>query len=197
MFKIVYDLPNGKSFAFVSRSGSSSIGLMILRQFYPEKLKEYDRDPNNIYTGMSHRLLGGRLVNDLPDNCAVMVRDPVERFSSLLNRTGYDFESALELVYWIYNIGDAPTRNNRLIERSLLDAAYHFMPLSIIIGNNNVNLFKFPDLRSIASYLGINESIACEHVNQISRPISFSEPQLEKIYKVYAKDIEIWNKFKI
>jgi len=197
MFKIVYDLPNGKSFAFVSRSGSSSIGLMVLRQFYPDKSEEYDRDPNNIHTGKSHRLLGGRLVNDLPDNCAVMVRDPIKRFNSLLNRTGYDFESALELVYWVYNIGDAPTRNNRTIERSLLDATYHFMPLSIIIGDNNVNLFKFPDLRSIARYLGINENIACEHVNQISRPISFSQTQLEKIQKAYAKDIEIWNKFNI
>ena len=196
MFKIVYDLPNGKSFAFVSRSGSSSIGLMALRQFYPDKLLEYNKDPNNIYTGISHRLLGGRLVNDLPDNCAVMVRDPIERFRSLLNRTGYDFESALELVYWVYNIGDAPTRNNRSIERSSLDAAYHFMPLSIIIGDNNINLFKFPYLMSIANYLGIDGSIVCEHVNQILHPISFSQAQLEKIHKAYAKDIEIWNSLK-
>jgi hypothetical protein len=193
MFKIVYDLPNGKSFAFVSRSGSSSIGLMALRKFYPDKLEEYNRDPNNIYTGMSHRLLEDRLVRELPNNCALMVRDPLERFSSLLNRTGYDFESALELVYWVYNTGDPPTRNNRLVERSLLDAAYHFMPLSIMIGNNHVNLFKFPDLRSMANYLGLDESIDCEHINKISKPISFNEPQLEKIKKAYAKDINIYN----
>jgi hypothetical protein len=193
MFKIVYDLPNGKSFAFVSRSGSSSMGLMALKRFYPERLVDYYRDPDHIYTGMSHRLLGGRLVSELPNNCAVMVRDPVKRFSSLLNRTGYDFESALELVYWVYNIGDSPTRNNRPIERSSLDAAYHFMPLSIIIGNNNASLFKFPDLRGMANYLGIDESIDCEHVNKISKPISFNEPQLEKIKKAYAKDINIYN----
>jgi hypothetical protein len=195
MFKIVYDLPNDKNFAFVSRSGSSSMGLMVLKQFFPEKLADYYRDPNHIHTGMSHRLLGGRLVSELPNNCAVMVRDPVERFRSLLNRTGYDFESALELVYWIYNAGDAPTRNNRTIERSSLDAAYHFMPLSMIIGNNNVNLFKFPDLRSMANYLKIDENIDCEHVNQMSQPISFSQAQLEKIQRAYAKDIEIYNNF--
>ena len=105
MFKIVYDLPNDKSFAFVSRSGSSSMGLMALKQFYPEKIAEYESDPNNINTGLSHRLLGGRLVSKLPDGCAVMLRNPIERFGSLLNRTGYDIESALELVFWMYNVG--------------------------------------------------------------------------------------------
>ena len=196
MFKIVYDLPNGKSFAFVSRSGSSSLGLMALRHFYPEKLAEYENDPNNINTGTSHRMLGGRLVNELPNDCAVMVRNPIERFGSLLNRTGYDLESALELVYWTHGVGDAPAKNNRLIERSSLDAVYHFMPLNLIIGNNtNINLFKFPDLRGIANYLEIDENINCEHVNEISQQIFFSEPQLEKIQKAYAKDIEIFNQF--
>ena len=193
MFKIIYDLPNDKSFVFVSRSGSSSIGLMALKQFYPEKLVEYNSDPSNINSGKSHRLLGGRLVNDLPNNCAVMIRNPVERFGSLLNRTGYDFESALELVYWIYRVGDIPTRSNRLIERSSLDAAYHFMPYSMIIGSNtDIHLFKFPDIRGISNYLGIDKNINCEHVNKISQPIYFSEFQLEKIQKAYAKDIKIY-----
>jgi hypothetical protein len=192
MFKIVYDLPNGKSFAFVSRSGSSSMGLMALKQFYPEKLVEYESDPNNINTGTSHRLLGGRLVNTLPDGCAVMLRNPIERFGSLLTRTGYDWESALELVYWIYNTGESPTRNNRLIERSSLDAAYHFMPYSLMV-NENSNLFQFPNLRSMANYLGIDENIPCEQVNEISQPISFNSDQLNRIQKAYALDIELYN----
>lgn len=196
MFKIVYDLPNGKTFVFVSRSGSSSLGLMALRQFYPEKLAEYENDPNNINTGTSHRMLGGRLVDELPNNCAVMVRNPIERFGSLLNRTGYDFESALELVYWMYGVGDMPDKNNRLIERSSLDAAYHFMPLNLIIGNNtNVNLFKFPDLRDIANFLDINSDVVCEHINKIPQPISFNSAQLAKIQKAYHKDIEIFSQF--
>jgi hypothetical protein len=192
MFKIVYDLPNGKSFAFISRSASSSMGLMALKQFYPEKLAEYESDPNNINTGTSHRLLGGRLVNTLPDGCAVMIRNPIERFVSLLNRTGYDWESALELVYWVYNTGESPTRNNRLIERSSLDAAYHFMPYSLIV-NENSNLFQFPNLRSMANYLGIDENIPCEQVNEISQPISFNSDQLNRIQKAYALDIELYN----
>jgi hypothetical protein len=192
MFKIVYDLPNGKSFAFISRSASSSMGLMALKQFYPEKLAEYESDPNNINTGTSHRLLGGRLVNTLPDGCAVMIRNPIERFGSLLNRTGYDWESALELVYWVYNTGESPTRNNRLIERSSLDAAYHFMPYSLIV-NENSNLFQFPNLRSMANYLGIDENIPCEQVNEISQPISFNSDQLNRIEKTYALDIELYN----
>jgi hypothetical protein len=196
MFKIVYDLPNGKSFAFVSRSGSSSMGLMALKQFYPEKLAEYENDPSNINTGTSHRMLGGRLVDKLPSNCAVMVRNPVDRFTSLLNRTGYNFESALELVYWMYNVGDPPAKNNRLIERSSLDAAYHFMPLYLIIENNtDINLFKFPDLRVMANYLEIKDDVVCEHVNKILQPISFNQSQLEKIQKAYNKDIEIYTQF--
>jgi hypothetical protein len=197
MFKIVYDLPNGKNFAFVSRSGSSSMGLMALKQFFPEKLAEYESDPNNINTGASHRILGGRLVDKLPNNCAVMVRNPVDRFASLLNRTGYDLESALELVYWMYSVGDPPAKNNRLIERSSLDAAYHFMPLSLIINNSssNISLFKFPDLRGMANYLEIKDNVACEHINKIPQAISFNQSQLERIQKAYAKDIEIYRQF--
>jgi len=191
MFKIVYDLPNGKSFAFVSRSGSSSMGLMALKQFFPEKLAQYESDPNNINTGTSHRMLGGRLVNSIPDGCAVMLRNPIERFGSLLNRTGYDFESAIELVYWIYNTGEMPIRNNRLIERSSLDAAYHFIPYSFIV-NENSNLFQFPNLRNMANYLGIDENIPCEQINRISKSISFSSDQINKIQKAYAKDIQLW-----
>jgi len=192
MFKIVYDLPNDKSFAFVSRSGSSSMGLMSLKQFYPEKIAAYESDPNNLNTGLSHRLLGGRLVSKLPDGCAVMLRNPIERFGSLLNRTGYDIESALELVFWVYNAGEAPARNNRLIERSSLDAAYHFMPYSLMITENS-RLFKFPDLKNMAVYLGIDENIACAHVNEISQPLLFNPNQLSKIQQAYAQDIEIWN----
>jgi hypothetical protein len=196
MFKIVYDLPNGKNFAFVSRSGSSSMGLMALKQFFPEKLVEYESDPNNINTGTSHRMLGGRLVDKLPSNCAVMVRNPVDRFASLLNRTRYDFESALELVYWMYSVGDPPAKNNRLIERSSLDAAYHFMPLNLIINNSsNISLFKFPDLRGMAHYLEIKDNIACEHINKIPQAISFNQSQLERIQKAYNKDIEIYTQF--
>jgi len=191
MFKIVYDLPNGKSFAFVSRSGSSSMGLMALKQFFPEKLAQYESDPNNINTGTSHRMLGGRLVNSIPDGCAVMLRNPIERFGSLLNRTGYDFESAIELVYWIYNTGEMPIRNNRLIERSSLDAAYHFIPYSFIV-NENSNLFQFPNLRNMANYLGVDENIPCEQINRISKSISFSSDQINKIQKAYAKDIQLW-----
>jgi hypothetical protein len=196
MFKIVYDLPNGKNFAFVSRSGSSSMGLMALKQFFPEKLAEYENDPNNINTGASHRMLGGRLVDKLPNNCAVMVRNPVDRFASLLNRTRYDFESALELIYWMYSVGDPPAKNNRLIERSSLDAAYHFMPVNLIINNSsNISLFKFPDLRGMANYLEIKDNVACEHINKIPQSISFDQPQLERIQKAYAKDIEIYRQF--
>jgi len=165
---------------------------MAIKQFFPEKLEEYNSNPNNINTGTSHRLLGGRLVNDLPDGCAVMIRNPVERFASLLNRTGYDTESALELIYWIYNVGQKPTRNNRLIERSSLDAAYHFMPYHLII-NNNSHLFKFPNLRSMANYLGISNDVSCEHINSISTIIKFNNDEIYKIEKTYQKDLIIWN----
>lgn len=167
------------------------MGLMALKQFFPEKLAQYESDPNNINTGTSHRMLGGRLVNSIPDGCAVMLRNPIERFGSLLNRTGYDFESAIELVYWIYNTGEMPIRNNRLIERSSLDAAYHFIPYSFIV-NENSNLFQFPNLRNMANYLGIDENIPCEQINRISKSISFSSDQINKIQKAYAKDIQLW-----
>jgi hypothetical protein len=74
-----------------------------------------------------------------------------------------------------------------------LDAAYHFMPLSLIINNSsNISLFKFPDLRGMANYLEIKDNVACEHINKIPKPVSFDQSQLERIQKAYAKDIEIY-----
>jgi len=192
MFKIVYELPNDKSFAFVSRSCSSSLGLMAIKQFYPEKVTEYNANPSNLNTGHAHRLLGGKLVQNLPDGCAIMIRNPIERFASLLNRTGYSIESALELIYWVYNIGDAPENNNRSIERSSLDAAYHFMPYSLMI-NQQSKLFKFPDINSIAKYLKIENNY--EHINKSSNKPNFNEIELIKIKKAYCEDIKIWNSF--
>jgi len=84
-----------------------------------------------------------------------------------------------------------PIRNNRLIERSSLDAAYHFIPYSFIV-NENSNLFQFPNLRNMANYLGVDENIPCEQINRISKSISFSSDQINKIQKAYAKDIQLW-----
>jgi hypothetical protein len=44
----------------------------------------------------------------------------------------------------------------------------------------------------MANYLGIDENIPCEQINEISQPISFNQYQLERIQKAYAKDIEIY-----
>ena len=66
------------------------------------------------------------------------------------------------------------------------------MPYSLMITENS-RLFKFPDLKNMAIYLGIDENIACEHINEMSEPLLFNPNQLNRIEQAYSQDLAIWS----
>jgi hypothetical protein len=188
-WKIWYNLPNNKSFAFISRSGTSSLGLMSLKTFYPERLQFA---PANVRCGIAHRLNDYEIGKELPNGCLVMVRNPIERFVSLLNRFSISIDKAICWLYWFYDFGDRPKNTDRAdLEFSKLVEVYHLAPLSYFIQDfNKVYPVIFPDFQKAANYLGLNYNI--EHINISEKKINLTLEQESLIRKIYNKDIELW-----
>lgn len=185
IWKIYYTLPNNKSFCFVSRSCTSSIGLMCLKQFYPERLT------GNINDGQGHRLLEYKLDDTLPPGCAIMIRNPIERFKSLLGRMNKTPEQVFSWLYWFYGIGDKPKITNRHdIEYTYGTTAYHFIPVSKFIQPDS-NLFTFPNILGMTNYLGIYTDI--EKINvSLTLKTEMNEKEIECFNKIYSDDIKLW-----
>jgi hypothetical protein len=192
-WKIWYNLPNKKSFAFIGRSGTSSLGLMSLKTFYPDRLKFA---PENIHCGMAHRLNDHEMGKKLPDGCLVMVRNPIERFISLLNRFNVSVDRAINLMYWFYDLGNKPKKTDRSeIEHYASIEIYHFAPLVYFLKNAKlVNLIPFPDFQKAAEYLDLNYNH--EHINISEKKIELTSEQKNIIKIIYNEDFKIWKNIK-
>lgn len=194
MYKIFHPLPNGKSFAFVSRSATSSFALMAMRSFYPDMYEEYLKNPENKNNGTSHRMIPYHLCRNLPHGSAVMVRNPLERFASLIWRTGISPELALDRLYWFFGLGAEPQNIDRKsVEQVSGDALYHFLPISMIIDKNS-KLFIFPNISDMARYCGIQTPI--EHINISKEKISLNQNIIQRIMIAYKNDFNIYYQLK-
>jgi len=192
-WKVWYNLPNNKSFAFISRSGTSSLGLMSLKTFHPERLKSA---PENVHCGIAHRLNDYEMGKVLPDGCLLMVRNPIERFVSLLDRFNVSFDRAISLMYWFYDLGNKPQKTNRSeIEHYASIEIYHFAPLIYFLKDTkSVNLIPFPDFQKAAYYLDLNYNL--EYINISEKKIKLSLDQINQLKAIYVKDFQIWNNIK-
>jgi len=186
-WKICYTLPNGKAFNFTSRSCTSSIGLMALKQFHPDRIPDHP-----LVDGAAHRLNDSVVGEMLPDGCAVMVRHPVDRFRSLLGKLNITAETAFCWLYWFHGVGEKPETTDRLaLEYTAGTSWHHLTPVSQFVTANS-KLFKFPDIEGMASYLGITEPV--EHINVCPadpKPELTAE-QEAKVRAIYAADIALW-----
>ena len=183
-WKIYYQLPNGRSYAFVSRSGTSTLGLMCLRKFHPDRLTQEFVD------GKAHRALDYAVAGRLPAGCGVMVRHPVERFQSLLWRVPMSVEQALSLAHWHYGAGPQPANTDRhWLEYTYGVTAYHYAPVSFFAQGDS-QLFRFPDLRGMADYLGCDVPLA--HINKTENPVTLTPEQEARVREIYAADIALW-----
>lgn len=192
MHKIVYTLPNGRSFAFVARSGSTSLGLMALRQFNRPEARIYDLEPFPSGVVAPHRHWGGEIVDALPPATVVVVREPLSRFRSLVARTGIAPDAALAGLYWLCGIGSKPAQTKRdWIDRMSGDALYHFRPVCTIVAADSV-LIPFPDIETAAVKLGI--TVPAVRANASLEVPVLSNEQESRVLEAYAGDSTLFNK---
>jgi len=186
-WKIWYNLPNGKSFNFTSRSGTSSIGLMALKQFHPDRVPD-----NPIVDGQGHRLNDYAVGPVLPPGCAIMVRDPVDRFRSLLGRLGVTADRAFCWLHYFHDRGPQPQATDRHdLEYVCGTTWHHFTPVSVFAQADS-QLFRFPDIAGMANYLGVTGSEERINACPVEKPTLTAE-QEARVRELYADDIALWH----
>lgn len=179
MYALTYNLPNGKSFAFAPRSGTSSLGAAAVRQFFPEKW-------DNQTDGMAHRALPFT-IDDQFNDCVVVIRNPVERFISLCARTATPPSMALAKLYWGLGLGHKRAVDRPGIETTSVDWLYHFFPIANRIAN--CNLIPFPSLEKAATALGLNN---LPHINKTDEKPTLTSDEEDIVRKIYSEDISLW-----
>lgn len=191
LYKIVYELPNNHHYAFVSRSGSSSIGLMAMNYNKHPLAETY----NNSYDFTSnlispHRLMKCIICEKMPPNTIVVVRNPIDRLKSLVCRTGISIEKALVGLYWIYGIGKKPKHTERdWLDRLSGDALYHFRPVSTIVEDDSICI-PFEKIHEVPQKINIDAKLP--HVNKNILNLSdFSEEEMDNIKYAYSADFSL------
>ena len=159
MNKLFYSFPNQQSFAFVSRTGTSAILLAAVQHF-------------GINDGLP--LLCS---DNLPTQCCVVVRNPIERFRSNLWVMRTSAADAIEKLQYL-----AAYEPNK---RSWLQ---HFRPVSTIVQSDS-RLFKFfdPEIWTALKLPPYSELVS----NSQHHP-ELTPEQEDKVRKIYADDIALW-----
>ena len=143
-----YNLPNGKSFAHMSRSCTSTLAAHVLKDYYPELHKQWKVE--NCHAPQWY--LQETWTSRLPTNCLVMARNPVERLESLLARNNY----SEEIVEFCLDLAWRHGKTNRRVSKMVsMCRMHHIMPLDSIAENDS-HFIKFPDVEQACEYLGLN-----------------------------------------
>lgn len=148
MLKLYYRLPNGKSFAHVSRSGTTTLAGHALKKFFPDKHAQWEEESSHA----PQYYLEESWSNRLPPKCLVMVRNPVERLQSLIARNQYDPELTRFALETCQRIGSI----SRSISRSLSIVTFHHLAPIDHISDNDSHFIKFPKLEEACEYLGLD-----------------------------------------
>lgn len=180
MYALTYNLPNGESFAFAPRSGTSSLGAAAVQRFFPDKWR-------NQTDGMAHRALPFTIADEWR-NCVISIRNPVERFRSLCARTGTAPDKALSKLYWALGIGDRREACRSCVEQTSVDWLYHYSPLSSRVGSG-CRLIPFERLADAAQALGLT---MLPHINAVPNKPTLNAQEEDIVRRIYADDIAIW-----
>ena len=148
MPKLYYNLPNGKSFAHVSRSCTSTLAAHALKDFFPHLHDQWKTENNH----SPQWYLPEMWANRLPKDCLVMVRNPIERLESLIARNKYP----AEVVQFCLEVACRSAVTNREMSKHLsILRMYHIMPIDFIAENDS-HFIKFPNVEEACNYLGLN-----------------------------------------
>ena len=150
--------PNGKALVLIPRSGSHSLAALALSTWWPD-IKCHD----NSHPAACLPIF--EMWNGQNENTAMIVRNPVERFRSMIAHRNLDI--SLQLVNPIY--GPIPT-------------------------GNFIKLFRFENngLEQCAEWLGLPTPLPqLDATEENNKPILTLE-QEALVRQIYAKDIELW-----
>ena len=146
MLKMFYQLPNGNSFAHVSRSCTSTLCAHALKKFWPERYEEFLQSDNS-----PQRWLDETWANRLPPHCLVMARSPVERLNSVITRNGYSEEKVQAVLDSCHRFATMP----RDLSRDLSIVTFHHIAPLAWIADNDSRFCLWPEVEKACELLGI------------------------------------------
>jgi len=173
MPKLYYRLPNGKAFAHVSRSGTSTLAAHALKDHFPEKYDmwvEEDCHAPQWYLEESWS-------NRLPSGCLVMVRDPISRLKSLIARNSYKQELVDFALDYAKRTGSS---TRKLSKHTSIVTMHHLMPIDYIADNDS-HFIKFPKIREACDYLELRHDDSIHHNKQRGVVVDLSDSQKNKL----------------
>lgn len=178
---LFWKLPNNKFFTFVPRSGSTAWAQAILDTFYPE-LKSRQCHANT----PNHKLAKPQFFiphTRRPDGEILgIIRDPIERFKSGFSRAAHgastsDFITSLT--------------HQRLVNT-------HIRPITTQF-KGFVDKIKWycydTQLKQLATDIGLSDVPAALNRSIDAKP-TLTDADLSILNEFYAKDIELYNKYK-
>ena len=186
MVKLFYELPNGKCFAHVSRSGTTTISHQVLKQFYPEVYKEYKTQIGLSKPAVPQGYLTERWGEELPKGCLVMVRNPIERLQSMIAKTQWSEEV---IDFGLGTSTGATSAERELSKQYTILKHHHISPLHCI-ANDNCHFVKFPEIEKACEYLEVpyEESL---HLNKQRGEVEPLKAEQEKFLEE-SMSMEIW-----
>lgn len=175
MLKMYYNLPNGKSFAHVSRSCTSTLCAHALKNFWPEKYDEFKNQTGYIHS--PQRWMQETWANRLAPHCLVMVRNPIDRLNSLICRNNYSNELVESVLSACHRFTTIP----RDLAKQINLVNFHHIAPVCWIADNDSQFCLFPDVKK-----------ACELLDMQYYP-EIHENILKTEHKIMTKDH--WVKF--
>lgn len=150
MLKLYYKLPNGNHFAHISRSGTSTLAAHVLKNFYPEKYQQFLKQKEIKYQA-PQQFLEEYWSNRLPPNCVCMLRDPVIRLKSMLNKR----PRMAEYVDFVGGINTVVAKTTRNTSRKLDIVTIIHLAQFTSIADNDSNIILFPNIEQACKELGM------------------------------------------
>lgn len=147
MLKLFYTLPNGKSFAHVSRSGTSTIAAHALKQFYPDRFASFLKTSSPSPQSFLDESWGNRL----PAGCVCMVREPEDRLRSMIARNGINSDTVSAVLDMTSRVAVIPRRMSRELD---ILGIIHLAPICNIAENDS-KFVLWPNIEEACAELGL------------------------------------------
>jgi len=146
MLKIFYKLPNGESFAHVSRSCTSTLCALSLATFWPDQYRQWQE-----YGGPPQQYLEEHYADRLPSGCVCMIRNPLKRLVSYVNARGHDWDEVRQILNAM-RFGGVISRN--VGEAYSLRRFHHLLPITLI-AEPDTQFIKFAGVEKACEVLGL------------------------------------------